>query len=113
MDSLAARFENTLGFQEPKVKEILKNAKVSSALNEIIDEADIIEPPSALMAALLHTLATLSKDGAKPERKLLTKLVVDGKVTTNAQLKGGWDYIVRSAAIEQETLEEESGVGKC
>ncbi|ANB12035.1 glutamine--tRNA ligase [Sugiyamaella lignohabitans] len=123
VDELAVKFEKTLGFKETKVKEILKNTKVSGSLDEILAEAGVDEAhpvEDASVATLLHSLAQLSKDAdeqLKKGRKSLSDLIANsgGQIKTNVQLNGGWDYIVRvvkdGKSVDREELEKESGVG--
>lgn len=86
-EQLASEFEK-LGFQDKKVKEILKNKKVSTALAEIIQELPSTENANS---ALLHSLASATKDISdelKPQRKLITLAIADERLKTNLQLDG-------------------------
>lgn len=95
-EQLAALFQG-LGLQEKKVKEILKNKKVSTALAEIIQELPSTENVNS---ALLHSFASLSKDVSaenKKYRNLVTLAIADGRLKTNLQLDGEFTTI----SIEQ------------
>lgn len=107
----------SLGIEDSKVKELLKNKKVATALGEIIDEvgADGNEQPKQVIT-LLQSLATKTKeckdDEAKRNRKLVTKSILDGKLKTNVQVDAAWKYVEENGSKSTvEGLEKESGVG--
>lgn len=86
-EQLSTQFQQ-LGLQEKKVKEILKNKKVSKALADIIEELPSTENVNC---TLLHSLASLSKDASEeslPYRKFVTLAIADGRLKTNLQLDG-------------------------
>ncbi|KAF5097248.1 hypothetical protein D0Z00_002457 [Geotrichum galactomycetum] len=110
-EELAIQFEK-LGFQDKKVKEILKNKKVSTALGEIIAELPSTENANT---ALLHSFASLAKDTSdelKPYRKLVTLAIADSRLKTNLQLDAAWTYVKENKeATTNAGLDEAAGVG--
>lgn len=112
-EELNAKFAS-LGLDDKKIKEILKNKKVAAALAQVADE--LPEPPTATTnSSLLHSLATLSKDvddEIKPYRKLVTAAVADGSLKTALQLDAAWKYVAENgASATREGLDSASGVG--
>ncbi|ODQ63059.1 glutaminyl-tRNA synthetase [Nadsonia fulvescens var. elongata DSM 6958] len=113
---LAVVFQS-LGFQEAKVAEIVKNKKLAAALGQIANEVNSgpIQPLDKTIIALLHSLASLSKDindDLRPYRKLVSEAIVDGRLKSNVQLDAAYKYIlVNGAESTKEGLNEASGVG--
>lgn len=110
-EELSAEFKS-LGLQDKKVAEILKNKKVSTALADIISELPSKEDANA---TLLHSFASLSKDAAddvKPYRKLVVLAIADGRLKTNLQLEEAWTYVKEAKdSATNEGLDAASGVG--
>ncbi|VVT54419.1 uncharacterized protein SAPINGB_P004066 [Magnusiomyces paraingens] len=111
-EDFTAKFAG-LGLEDKKIKEIVKNKKVATALAEIADE--LPAGTTTPNASTLHSLATLSKDvdaELKPYRKLVTDAIADGSLKTNLQLDAAWKYVVANgAASTRSGLDEASGVG--
>ncbi|ODV98290.1 hypothetical protein PACTADRAFT_48076 [Pachysolen tannophilus NRRL Y-2460] len=101
-----------IGFQESKIKEILKNKKVSNSLKNIVLESNAANELDKPTSALLHNLATLDKGGDLVNRKLITDAVVDGRLKTNLQVSEAFKYVKATGDnATVEGLNEASGVG--
>ena len=90
-EELSKRLE-ALGFADKSIKETVKNKKVSAALANVLDEADIpagsdlkLDPAAT---PLLTALATATKDAPLKNRAYIAKTIRDGKLKTNLQVNG-------------------------
>ncbi|ODQ82516.1 hypothetical protein BABINDRAFT_159089, partial [Babjeviella inositovora NRRL Y-12698] len=99
-----------IGLNEPKIKEVLKNKKVSASLGEIATEAAVPVTDKAI-SALLHALATLCKGETVAKRALVTKAIVDGRLKTNLQVDAAYKYVKAAPEPSVSEMEAESGVG--
>lgn len=101
-----------IGFEDSKIKEILKNKKVSNALKEVIEDCDADTGLDKSKTALLHNLATLTKGESLPNRELISKAIVEGKLKTNLQVSEAYKYVKangdKANAADLDTL---AGVG--
>lgn len=105
---------NKLGLEEVKVKEILKNKKVSSSFEAILSEANesIESPLDKSKRVLLHQLAILSKGEVIPRRSLIVDGVLKGDLKTAAQLEEAFKYIKSKGDDSNvQELNDVSGVG--
>lgn len=113
-EQLSTKFAE-LGLQDKKIKEILKNKKVATALAEVCEELPSSVSKEDANSTLLHSLAVLSKDASpdlKPYRKLVTDAIADGHLKTNLQLESAWNYVKDNGASSTPAgLDEASGVG--
>lgn len=102
----------TIGLNDAKTKEILKNKKVSKSLVEIINEGELSAAVDDKKISLLHALATESKGGEIPHRDLITRAIVDGRLKTNLQVSEAFKYVkANPETANNKDLEENSGVG--
>lgn len=104
-----------LGLADAKIKEILKNDKVTAALNEIALDVESLGADDSSKAGPLHSLASLSRDAGddlKVPRKLVVAGILNGNIKSNLQIDCGWKYIVQNgSAASKEGLNEAAGVG--
>ncbi|SSD61129.1 probable Glutamine--tRNA ligase [Saccharomycodes ludwigii] len=112
---------SSIGFEEPKIKEILKNQKVSSILDHLVKLA----PPSSSTTwtkqerSLLHNLAGLINKGSPNKSlneqysKLIVEYIVNGNLKTNLQVESAYKYTTATtgAAIDVKDFEKQTGVG--
>ena len=92
----------------------MKNAKLCGTLLDVIHEANLEESGcDRSVGALLYLMATKYPANALVHRKMLTDLVVSGKVKSNPQIEGAFALLskVGSEPLDQSSLEEASGVG--
>jgi glutaminyl-tRNA synthetase len=105
---------NKLGLEEVKVKEILKNKKVSSAFEAILSEATepIEYPLDKSKRLLLHQLAILSKGEEIPKRALIADGILKGDLKTSAQVDEAFKYVKTNGDDSKtDEMNEVSGVG--
>ena len=115
VDNLTEAFSK-IGFAEVKVKEIVKNKKVSNALNQVIGTLRSQDPLDNAKLVLLHSLASSTKnsDAASPvvNLSLITDGIVDGRLKSNVQLTAALNYVkTEKENATVEGLNENSGVG--
>ena len=113
IEALTAKL-NQLGLEEVKVKEILKNKKVSTAFEAILTEATVpLEYPlEKQKRLLLHQTAILSKGDDIPKRSLVVDGILKGDLKTATQVDEAFKY-VKSKADDSNVQEmnDVSGVG--
>lgn len=114
-DELNAKFAS-LGIEDAKAKEIMKNKKVATALGEIIEESGASGEQQKAVVALLQSLATKTKDckdeAAKANRKLVSRAILEGRLKTNVQVDAAWKYVETAGNESNDAdLDKESGVG--
>lgn len=117
IDKLSESFSK-VGFNDAKIKEIVKNNKVANALNQVIEAATNVEttPLEDSKLKLLHTLASSTKNSdasnPTPNLSLVSNAIVDGRLKTNVQLTAAVDYVkANKENATYEGLNENSGVG--
>ncbi|AET38639.1 glutamine--tRNA ligase Ecym_3135 [Eremothecium cymbalariae DBVPG len=111
VEQLTEVFSN-IGFEEPKIKEILKNKKVSHSLETLIKNAPSDFNWDKSSRALLHTLASFLKGSELSNQNLIVQGIVKGDLKTVLQVDAAYKYVKR--ASENASLDEmnvESGVG--
>lgn len=94
-------------------RETVKNAKFCKVLVEVIKDAGLEGGCDKTMGALLNVVAAKYPNNALVHRKLLLDLIAAGKVKTNAQVEGAFEYLSKTGAepLDPKILEESAGVG--
>ena len=101
-----------VGFEEPKVKEIVKNKKVSTSLSELIAAAPAGCEWNKGTRALLHNLASLMKGAEVPNASLIVQGIVNEDLKTALQVSAAFKYVKAAGAdANAATMNTESGVG--
>ncbi|AAS54749.1 AGR259Cp [Eremothecium gossypii ATCC 10895] len=101
-----------VGFEEAKVKEIVKNKKVAHSLEELVREAGARAEWDKGKRALLHTLASSLKGATVTGQNLVAEGIRSGELKTSLQVDAALKYVKRAG--EGATVAEmhaESGVG--
>ncbi|TID22521.1 hypothetical protein CANINC_003296 [Pichia inconspicua] len=108
-----------VGFEDKKIKEIVKNAKVSSSLAEVIEKAGLLSESATLPAekhqiALLHHLSTLLKGKKVDGIERIAKGITNGILTSNLQVSEALKYVESHPGdnFNQADFELASGVGQ-
>lgn len=115
VESLSKQFSE-LGFADKKIKEIIKNNKVSNALKQIISFLPpTSEPEDNTRLVLLHALATSTKNGEEVNPvaniKLVVDAIADSRLKTSIQVTAALNYVKNTESLTVEGLNEISGVG--
>ncbi|KAH3677217.1 hypothetical protein WICMUC_001798 [Wickerhamomyces mucosus] len=113
VEELTARFE-TIGLEPVKIKEVLKNKKVSTSFEQILSElpSSTSFPIDSKKRQLLHQLAILSKGEALPKRELIINGVFSEDLKTSQQVDEAFKYIKsKGDASNKEDFDIASGVG--
>ncbi|VEU19551.1 DEKNAAC100451 [Brettanomyces naardenensis] len=110
------RLFSKVGFDDKKIKEILKNDKISKSLGEVIElsgQASLGKPFDKSTDALLHNLASLLKGKHYEHIKYVVNDIVNEKLSTNLQVSEAFKYIKSSegAKFDNESFEKASGIG--
>ena len=101
-----------IGFEEPKVKEILKNKKVSSSLEFLVELTSADFPWDKTTRALIHTLASSLKGSEVANVKYIVDGIGKNDLKTALQVDAALKYIKSKgddATVEE--MNRESGVG--
>ncbi|KAK9453839.1 tRNA synthetases class I, catalytic domain-containing protein [Dipodascopsis uninucleata] len=110
-----------IGLTDQKLTDVLKNKKLASAIAEVVSEAFPSGDSNAIdnksVAALLQSLASLTKDVTDPEikgsRVLVTRAILDNKIRSTTQLDAAVKYIKSSASKSNVSdLDVAAGVGQ-
>ncbi|CAM9018589.1 unnamed protein product [Wickerhamomyces anomalus] len=111
-EDLSALF-NKLGLEDVKIKEILKNKKVSNSFESILKESSNIEYPlDKTKRLLLHQLAILSKGETIPNRSLITEGILNDELNTSQRVDEAFKYVkANGESSTKEELNKVSGVG--
>lgn len=112
VEELTSRF-NEVGFEDSKVKEIVKNKKVSASLFELINDCSIqhFDKP---VRNLLHGLATSLKGQQVAHLSWIVDAIIKGDLKTSLQVDAALKYLIKhqkSDSAVREEMESESGVG--
>ncbi|KAL6942448.1 Glutaminyl-tRNA synthetase [Hanseniaspora vineae] len=120
VDQLTESFSK-IGFEDGKIKEILKNNKLSVILLELIqlsDKTASTESFGKIERGLVHNLASSinkSKNvGAEdiPKFKIVVDYILDGKLKTNLQVEAAFKYVADDLSkTTNETFDQYCGVG--
>ncbi|QPG76822.1 hypothetical protein FOA43_004216 [Brettanomyces nanus] len=116
-DKLVELFSK-VGFDDKRIKEILKNSKISQSLGEVVKLSGQAEEGSAKSLdkstdSLLHNLATLMKGKHYENIKNLVDYIVEGKLKTNLQVSEGFKYVKgqQDKDFDLAQFEKASGAG--
>lgn len=102
----------SVGFEESKVKEIVKNKNVSNSLSELIKETPAGYQWDKPSRALIHNLASLIKGKELPNSKLIVDGIVNGDLKTALQVEAAYKYVKEHPeTATKEDMNENSGVG--
>ena len=115
MEELTEQFQQ-FGFEDSKIKEILKNKKVSSSLSLLLNQLDSNLPPLDKQSrSLVHNLASLLKGANLPNSEWIVHAIQNGQLKTNLQVESAFKYLSQSMSNNQtatiEEMNKESGVG--
>ncbi|EDO17441.1 hypothetical protein Kpol_1037p38 [Vanderwaltozyma polyspora DSM 70294] len=111
VDELTELFSK-IGFEDAKVKEIVKNKKVSESLAGFIKEAPAGCEWDKSTRALVHNLASLSKGAELPNSSMIVEGITKGSLKTALQVDAAFKYIKEhglNATVD--AMNENSGVG--
>ena len=111
VEELTALFSK-IGFEEPKVKEIVKNKKVAQSLETLINEGPEGYEWTKTTRALLHNLASLVKGADIENVGLIVKGIASEDLKTALQVNAAFKYIkTNGSTATKESMNENSGVG--
>ncbi|EPX73219.1 cytoplasmic glutaminyl-tRNA ligase Qrs1 [Schizosaccharomyces octosporus yFS286] len=106
----------SIGLNETRVKDTLKNKKLSSALNRVIDEAKLKE--SGCDRSVGNLLMTLANESLKQKDTKLQKhepyicsKIVKGDIKSTLQVNAAIGYCKNTDSINEEEFDKELGVG--
>ncbi|SCW01525.1 LAFE_0E01596g1_1 [Lachancea fermentati] len=103
---------SSVGFEEPKVKEIVKNKKVSGSLESLIRDCPPNYKWDKSSRSLMHTLASQIKGQDLPNQKIIVDEILNGDLKTPLQVDAAYKYLMRTGdEASEEELKKESGVG--
>lgn len=101
-----------VGFEEPKVKEIVKNKKVATSLESLINDVPGDYEWNKSSRALLHTLASLLKGADVENIGLVVQGISKEDLKTVLQVTAAFKYVkANGASVTAESMNENSGVG--
>lgn len=101
-----------VGFEDNKVKEIVKNKKVSDSLSRLIKETPSDYQWNKSTRVLVHNLASLIKGADLPKSELIISGIINGDLKTSLQVDGAFKYVKANGdASTVEGMNENSGVG--
>ena len=89
VEELTQLFSN-VGFEGPKVKEIVKNKKVSTSLESLIKAAPQETRWDKSTRALAHNLASQIKGNELPNQELIVSSILDGSLKTALQVDAAY-----------------------
>ncbi|CDH09291.1 probable Glutamine--tRNA ligase [Zygosaccharomyces bailii ISA1307] len=102
----------SVGFEEPKVKEIVKNRKVSESLYDLIKEAPADSLWEKSTRAQLQNLASLIKGEQLPNSKLIVGAISKKELKTTLQVEEAFKYIKEHGEhSDKKGMDEHAGVG--
>lgn len=115
MEELTQQFQQ-FGFEDSKIKEILKNKKVSGSLSALLNQVDSNLPPLDKQSrSLIHNLASLLKGKDLQDSEWIVHGIQNGNLKTNLQVESAFKYLSQSFSNNQtptiEEMNKESGVG--
>ncbi|CCE64878.1 hypothetical protein TPHA_0J00550 [Tetrapisispora phaffii CBS 4417] len=103
---------SAVGFEDGKVKEIVKNKKVSEALAQFLAQAPADYKWGKTERALVHNLASSAKGAELPGSELIVNGIVIGDLKTAMQVTAAFKYVKSEGSnATVEKMNEESGVG--
>lgn len=113
LETEAQRLFAGLGLAETTAANAVKNPKFRQALVDVIKAAGVEGGCEKTRGALLYTVASKFPANALPHRALLLDYITAGKVGSNAQLDGAFEYLGKIGAepVDAATFEQAAGVG--
>eukprot|EP00123_Amoebidium_parasiticum_P016475 comp23445_c1_seq1/m.39113 comp23445_c1_seq1/g.39113 ORF comp23445_c1_seq1/g.39113 comp23445_c1_seq1/m.39113 type:complete len:787 (-) comp23445_c1_seq1:505-2865(-) len=114
-----ALLTNVFGQSESKIKETVKNEKLTQTIRDICAEAGITSSSkvSKGVSNLLYNIATRLPPKTKANRRpVLVKYVVDEKITTDTQLTAAFDFfkdeeLTGGEQLDTSAFDQACGVG--
>ena len=101
-----------VGFEDKKVKEIVKNKKVSDSLYKLIKETPSDYQWNKSTRALVHNLASFVKGTDLPKSELIVNGIINGDLKTSLQVDAAFKYVkANGEASTKMGMNENSGVG--
>lgn len=111
VDELTRLF-TSIGFEEPKVKEIVRNKKLSESLYSLINEAPKDVEWEKGIRGQVQNLATFTKGEPLPKSKLIVDGIVNKELKTNLQVEEAFKYVKADGeASTKQGLDAHAGVG--
>lgn len=111
VEELTQQFSQ-VGFEDNKVKEIVKNKKVSDSLYKLIKETPSDYQWNKSTRALVHNLASFIKGANLPKSELIVSGIINGDLKTSLQVNAAFKYVKANGdASTKEGMNENSGVG--
>ncbi|SCU81678.1 LAMI_0B07228g1_1 [Lachancea mirantina] len=111
VDDLAVEFSK-VGFEDAKVKEIVKNKKVSASLKSLLEECPANYQWDKSSRTLLHTLASQIKGTELENQKVIVDGILSGDLKTPLQVDAAYKYIKKTGNnVVPEEFAKECGVG--
>lgn len=111
VDALNKLF-TSVGFEEPKVKEIVRNKKLSESLYDLIKEAPADTQWEKSTRGQIQNLATFSKGESLPNSKLIVDGITNKELKTNLQVEEAYKYVKENGEnATKQGLNEHAGVG--
>ena len=111
VEELTQIFSN-IGFEDGKVKEIVKNKKVSESLSTFIKDAPEGFGWDKSSRALVHNLASLAKGVEFSNSKLIVEGIIKGDLKTAFQVDAAFKFIKKTGQdATVESMNENCGVG--
>lgn len=102
----------SIGFEEPKVKEIVRNKKLSESLCELIKEAPADTQWEKSTRGQVQNLATFTKGEPLPNSKLIVDGITNKELKTNLQVEEAYKYVKENGENStKQGLDEHAGVG--
>lgn len=108
-ERLSALFRS-LGLEERRVTDTLKNKALSESLEKLSVQANVEKGCDKTIGNLLYAIATTPKLDAS-HHKLLAEYVGKGRIKTAQQLQGGVDYLKGAKDVDAKEFDRQSGVG--
>lgn len=113
VEDLTAQFEK-IGLEPVKIKEVLKNKKVSTSFEQILNElpSTVDFPIESKRRQLLHQLAILCKGENVPKRDLVINAILSDELKSSQQIDEAFKYIKEKGdAAAKDEFDVASGVG--
>ncbi|GMM30167.1 glutamine--tRNA ligase [Martiniozyma asiatica (nom. inval.)] len=91
-EELCQLFER-VGFEDKKVKEIIKNKKVSNSLAQVIESANVSSALNKTKTTLLHDLASLLKGKEVNGIENISNAIINDKINSKLQVQEALKYV--------------------
>ncbi|KAN0025912.1 hypothetical protein ACTFIU_001676 [Dictyostelium citrinum] len=100
----------SIGLDEKRAKDTLKNKDLTALLKTIIDEASVSKGCDKSIGNLLYSLAT-SQQANSPIRSNVSKAIGEEKIKTTIQFQAATQYLKDNKEFNQDTFNTFCGVG--